>query len=87
VNISPTTVVLSAELLEERLVPLGPYENAGQPDHVPIVVGQADDEDEEDEEDDLDEDEDEELDDDDFDDDWDEDDEEDEEDEADDEDE
>jgi hypothetical protein len=77
VNLSPTTVVLSAELLEERGVPLGPCENAGQPDHVPVVVGHADDDEEED---DLDEDEDdEELDDDDLDDDWDEDDDEDEE--------
>jgi hypothetical protein len=46
VNLSPPTVVLSTELLEERLVPLGPCENAGQPDHVPVVAGQADDEDE-----------------------------------------
>jgi hypothetical protein len=77
VNLSPTTVVLSAELLEERLVPLGPCENAGQPDHVPVVVGHTDDEDDED--DDLDEDEDEddeELDDDDLDEDWDDDEEE-----------
>jgi hypothetical protein len=84
VNLSPTTVVLSAELLEERVVPLGPCETAGQPDEVPVVVGHADDEDEDDEEDDLDENEndgeldDDDLDDDDFDDDWDEDDEEDE---------
>ena len=41
---------------------MGPCENAGQPDEVPVVVGYADDEDEEDEEDvdDLDEDEDQE---------------------------
>ena len=48
-NISLTTVVLSAELLEEKVVPMGPCENAGQPDEVPVVVGYADDEDEEDE--------------------------------------
>ena len=64
-NISFTTVVLSAELLEEKVVPMGPCENVGQSDEVPVVVGHADDEDEEDEEDeedvdDLDEDEDQE---------------------------
>ena len=67
-NISPTTGIPSAKLLEEKAVPMGQCENAGQPDEPPIVVGHADDEDEEDEEDkedvdDLDEDEDEELDD------------------------
>ena len=61
-NLSPTTVVLSAELLEERVVPLGPCENAGQPNEVPVVAGHADDDgDDEDEDDGLDED-DEELD-------------------------
>jgi hypothetical protein len=65
VNISLTAVALSAELLEENVVPMGPFENVGQPDEVPVVVGHADDEDEEDEEDeedvdDLDEDEDQE---------------------------
>lgn len=76
-NMSHTTAVLSAELLEEKEVPLGVCENAGQPDGFPVVVGYADDEDEEDEEeededlDDLDEDEDdEELDDEELDDDW-----------------
>jgi hypothetical protein len=56
VNLSLTTVVLSADLLEENVVPMG--ENAGQPDEV----GYAADEDEEDEEDvdDLDEDDDQE---------------------------
>ena len=49
-NISLTTVVLSAELLEEKVVSMGPCENAGQPDEVPVMVGYADDEDEEDEE-------------------------------------
>jgi segregation and condensation protein B len=56
VNISLTTVVLSAKLLGEQLVPMGRCESAGQPDEVPTVTGYADDEDEED----LDEDEDEE---------------------------
>ena len=50
-NISLTTAVLSAELLEEKVVPMGQCEKAGQPDEVPIVVGYADDDDEEDEED------------------------------------
>jgi hypothetical protein len=56
VNHSLTTVVLSAELLEEKVGPMGPCENAGQPDEVAVVVGHADDEDEEEEDDDLDED-------------------------------
>jgi hypothetical protein len=65
VNISLATAVLSAELLEEKAVPVGPCKNVGQPDEVPVVVGQADDEDEDGEEDeedvdDLDEDEDQE---------------------------
>jgi hypothetical protein len=47
VNISFTTVVLSAELLEETLIPVSRCDNAGQPDEVvPVVVGNADDEDE-----------------------------------------
>ena len=67
-NITVTSAVLSAKLLEEKVVPMGQCEKAGQPDDVPVVVGYADDEDEEDEEnkedvDDLDEDENEELDD------------------------
>jgi hypothetical protein len=58
VSISPITVVLSAELLEEEVAPMCPYENAGQPDKAPVSVGYADEEDEEDEDDDdLDEDE------------------------------
>jgi hypothetical protein len=57
VNISLSTVVLSAELLEKEVVPMG------QSDGVPVVVGYDDDEDEEDEEDDLDDDEDDEEDD------------------------
>lgn len=57
VNISLTAVVLSVELLEEKVIPMGPCENGGQPDEIPVVVGHADDEDEEDEdEEDLDED-------------------------------
>ena len=73
VNISHTTAVLSAELLEEKVGPMAPGENAGQSDEVPAVVGHADDEDEDDEENEEDEDdldEDEERDDDDFDDDF-----------------
>jgi hypothetical protein len=55
VSISLSTVVLSAEPLEERTVPMG------QPERIPAVVGYADDEGEEDDEDvdDLDDDEDE----------------------------
>jgi len=45
VNIPYSTVVLSAELLEEKVVPMG------QPEEIPVVVGYADDEDEEDEDD------------------------------------
>jgi segregation and condensation protein B len=65
VNISLATVIVSAELLGEQLVPMGPCESADRPDEVPVVIGYADDEGEEDEEDvdDLDEDEDEEEDD------------------------
>ena len=51
-SISSTTAVLPAELLEEQVVPMGPRENAGQPDDVPVVVAYADDVDEEDDEDD-----------------------------------
>ena len=40
-NLCRTTAVLSAELLEEKVVPMGPCENAGQPDEVPVVVGHA----------------------------------------------
>jgi hypothetical protein len=49
VNLSFTTAVLSTELPEESVVPMGRCENAGQPDEVPFVVGHADDEDEDDE--------------------------------------
>ena len=52
VSISATTAVLPAELPEEQVVPMGPRENAGQPDDVPVVVAYADDVDEEDDEDD-----------------------------------
>ncbi len=58
-NLCRTTAVLSAELLEEKVVPMGPCENAGQPDEVPVVVGDGDD-DEEDEDEDFDDDEDDE---------------------------
>jgi hypothetical protein len=82
VSISFATTVLSTKLLEEKVVSMGPHENALQPNEVPVLVGYADDKDEEDEEDEED-DEDEGLDDDDFDEqfdeDWDEDEEEDEE--------
>jgi hypothetical protein len=60
VRISPSTLVLSAKPLEEEAVPTGSYENASQPDRVPVVVGYADNEDEEDEEEEFDDDEDEE---------------------------
>ena len=46
-HISRATAVLSAKLLEEKIGPMGPYDNAGQPDEVPFVVGYADEEDEE----------------------------------------
>jgi hypothetical protein len=71
VSISLTTDVLSAELLQEEVVPLCACEHSGQPDEAPVSAGYADDEDQEDEDqededlDDLDEDEDEEEDDDD----------------------
>ncbi|MGA2069413.1 MAG: hypothetical protein ABSG86_30965 [Thermoguttaceae bacterium] len=51
-NISLTTVVLSAELPAEKAVSMGPCGNAGQPNEVPVVVGYADDGDEDEEEDD-----------------------------------
>jgi hypothetical protein len=66
VNISRTTVVPSAELLEAKVVSMDPWENAVQQDEVPVVVGYEDEDDEDEEyeedeeEDDLDEDEDEE---------------------------
>lgn len=53
-NIPLTTVVLSAELLEEKGVPMGKCENGGHSDDVPFVAGYADDD--EDEEDELDDD-------------------------------
>ena len=55
-SISPTVDVLSAELLEEQVVPMSPCETVGQPDDVPVVVGYADDDedDEDDEEGDVD---------------------------------
>ena len=46
-TISFATANFSAELLEEKAVPRGPCEDAGRPDEVPVVVGNADDEDEE----------------------------------------
>jgi len=33
-----TTTVLSAELLDEKAVPMGPCDNAGHPDEVPITA-------------------------------------------------
>lgn len=53
-DFSLTTAVLSAELLEEKVGPMGPCENAGQLDEVPVVVAHTDDEDDEEEEDDFD---------------------------------
>ncbi len=64
-NIFFTTVVLSTELLEEKIVPMSRCENGGKPDNAPVVVGFRDDEededaDEEEDEDDFDEDQDDE---------------------------
>ena len=60
VNIYRTAAVFAAELLDE-VVPMGPWNNTGQPDAASIVVGHADGEDEEEDDvDDLDEDDDEE---------------------------
>jgi hypothetical protein len=56
VSISVTTIPMSADLT--IMVPMDPCENIGHADEVPVVVGTANEQDEEDEEDDLDEDED-----------------------------
>ncbi len=60
----PFTVVLSTELLEEKIVPTSRCENGGKPDNVPVVAGYRDDEDEDEDADAEEDEDDEELDDD-----------------------
>jgi hypothetical protein len=58
-NICLSNIVVSGELLEDQVIPIGPCELAGQPNAVPVVNG-SDDVDEEEDVDDFDEDEDQE---------------------------